>query len=67
VGGPLQKGADEFLIVGLEGRRPVRAKSLGEARPEIERRLLPAKQQEAVQAWLTEQEKTSKIEVYIEK
>jgi foldase protein PrsA len=67
VGGPLQKGAEEFHIVGLEGRRPVRAKSLAEARPEIERRLLPTKQQEALQAWLTEQEKKSKIEVYIQK
>lgn len=67
VGGPLQKGADEFLIVGLQDRRPVRAKSLAEARPEIKQRLLPVKQQEAVQAWLTEQEKKSKIEVYMQK
>ena len=59
---PLPKNADEFLIVGLQGRRPVRAKSLDQARPEIERRLLPAKQQEAVQSWLAEQEKKSKIE-----
>jgi len=66
VAGPLPKGTDEFLIVGLEGRRPVRAKSLAEAQPEIKRRLLPAKQQEAVQAWITGQEKKSKIEVYVE-
>lgn len=65
VGGPLQKGAEEFLIVGLQDRRSVRAKNLAEARPEIERRLLPVKQQEAIQAWLTDQEKKSKIEVYI--
>ncbi|OGP75886.1 MAG: hypothetical protein A2W09_00300 [Deltaproteobacteria bacterium RBG_16_50_11] len=64
VSGPLQKNIDEFLIVGLEGQRPVRAKSLAEARPEIERRLLPSKQQEVIQGWLGEQNKNSKIEVY---
>jgi parvulin-like peptidyl-prolyl isomerase len=65
VGGPLQKSADEFLIVGLEGRRPVRAKSSAEARPEIERRLLHEKQQEAIQTWLKEQENKSKIELFL--
>jgi parvulin-like peptidyl-prolyl isomerase len=65
VAGPLEKNADEFLIVGLEGRRPVRAKSLAEALPEIERRLLPEKRQEAVEAWLTEQENNSKIELLL--
>jgi parvulin-like peptidyl-prolyl isomerase len=65
-GGPLRKGAEEFLIIGLEGRRPAKAESLAEARPEIERRLLPAKQQEIIQAWLTEQEKKSKIEVLLQ-
>ncbi|KAF0219138.1 MAG: PpiC-type peptidyl-prolyl cis-trans [Geobacteraceae bacterium] len=64
-GGPLRRG-NEFLIVGLAGRRPERTKSLAEARPEIERRLLAAKQQEAVQAWLKEQEKKSKIEVFLQ-
>jgi peptidyl-prolyl cis-trans isomerase SurA len=62
--GPLQKGT-EWLIVRLGGRRAGRTKTLAEARPEIERRLLPAKQQEALQAWLTEQEKKSKIEVFL--
>jgi parvulin-like peptidyl-prolyl isomerase len=60
--GPLQRDGD-FLIVGLAGRRPERTKSLAEARSEIERRLLPAKQQEALQAWLAQQERKSKIEV----
>src|SRR6266545_2420398 len=32
-GGPVQKGAEEFLIVGLAGRRPAHAKSLAEAWP----------------------------------
>jgi len=62
--GPLQRGAD-WLIVRLDGRRVGRTKTLAEARPEIERRLLPAKQQEALQAWLTDQEKKSKIEVFL--
>ncbi len=54
-GGPVPINA-EFLVV--------RMKSVTEARPEIERRLLTAKRQEVVQAWLTEQGKTSKIEVF---
>jgi parvulin-like peptidyl-prolyl isomerase len=62
--GPLRKGED-FLIVRLVGRRPPRTKSLAEARPELERRLLPAKQQEVFQAWLAEQEKNSKIELFL--
>jgi parvulin-like peptidyl-prolyl isomerase len=64
VGGPLEKGPGEFLIVGLQDRRPVRAKSLAEARPEIERRLLPEKRREAIEAWLAEQEKRAKIEIF---
>jgi parvulin-like peptidyl-prolyl isomerase len=66
VGGPLQRGPGEVLVIGLEGRRPIRARSLAEARPEIERQLLPSAQQEAVRAWLTEQEAKSKIEVFTE-
>jgi parvulin-like peptidyl-prolyl isomerase len=62
-GGPIQRGA-EFLVVRLDERRPGRTKSLTEARPEIERRLLPVRHQEAVQAWLAEQEKKSTIEVF---
>ncbi|MBI4776480.1 MAG: SurA N-terminal domain-containing protein [Deltaproteobacteria bacterium] len=65
VGGPMEKSADEFLVVGLQGRRPLLAKSLIEARSEIERRLLPEKQQEAIEAWLIEQEKKSNIEVLL--
>ncbi len=60
---PLQKDTEEFLIVGLQGRRPARAETLDEARPVIERRLLAARQQEAVQGWLRDQEKRSNIEV----
>ena len=60
--GPLEKNPHEFLIVALAGRRPVQAKSLDEARPEIERRLLPAKQREAIEEWLAEQEQKAKIE-----
>jgi parvulin-like peptidyl-prolyl isomerase len=66
VAGPLETGPGVFLVVGLQEGRPIRAKSLDEARPEIERRLLPSKQQEAVHAWLTRQEAKSKIEVFKE-
>ncbi|MBI4463520.1 MAG: peptidyl-prolyl cis-trans isomerase [Acidobacteria bacterium] len=61
--GPLERG-EEFLVVRLEARRPGRTKSLAEARPEIEQRLLASKQQETAQAWLAEQEKKSQIEVF---
>lgn len=61
--GPLQRGPD-FLVVLLEGRRPGGTKTLAEARPEIEWRLLPAGRQEVVQAWLTERERKSRIEVF---
>jgi len=64
VAGPVQRGADEYLLVGLQGRRPLRAKSLADARPEIERRLLPEKRREAVQQWLAEEEKKAKIELF---
>jgi parvulin-like peptidyl-prolyl isomerase len=63
--GPLEKNADEFLVVALAGRRPVQAENLDEARPEIERRLLAATQQRAVEQWLTEQEEAAKIEVFL--
>jgi peptidyl-prolyl cis-trans isomerase C/foldase protein PrsA len=64
VDGPLEKDTGEFLIVGLQDRRPVRAKSLSEARPAIERRLLPEKRREVIEAWLAEQEKKAKIEIF---
>lgn len=63
-GGPLQKG-NEFLIVRLEERRPGRTKTLAEARPQIEPRLLAAKRQEVVQDWLAAREKDAKIEVLL--
>ena len=63
--GPLEINADEFLVVALAGRRSVQAKNLDEARHEIEQRLLPAEKQKAVAAWLAEQEKKSKIEVFL--
>lgn len=63
--GPVEKNADEFLVVALADRRPVQAKTLDEARHEIERRLLSAKRQAAVQQWLTEQEEKSEIEVFL--
>lgn len=62
VGGPVPLGA-EFLVVRLEERRPARPKTLAEARPEIERRLLSARQREVLRSWLTEHEKQSTIEV----
>jgi parvulin-like peptidyl-prolyl isomerase len=60
--GPLQRG-EEFLVVRLHERRPGRTKSLDEARPEIEPRLLAAKQEETMQAWLVQQEQQARIEI----
>ena len=62
--GPLQSGT-AFLLVRVEDRRPAQPMSLAEARPAIERRLLAPKQQEMLQAWVTEQEKKAKIEVFL--
>ena len=59
--GPLERGS-EFLIVRLEARRSSPKRSAA-ARLEIERRLLPGAQLQAVQAWLTEQEGKAKIEI----
>lgn len=61
---PVQKNTDEFLIVALVGRSPLRAESLEEARSVIRQRLLATKQKEAVQAWLAEQESNSNIEMF---
>lgn len=61
--GPLRRD-NEFLIVRLDGRRVGRTKTPAEARLEIVRRLLPARHQAAVQAWLIEQEKKSTIEIF---
>ena len=61
--GPLKKG-DEFLVVRLHDRRPGRLMTLDEARPDIERRLAPARHQAAVAAWLSEQAKQAKIEMF---
>jgi peptidyl-prolyl cis-trans isomerase C len=63
-GGPVQTD-DEFLLVRLEERKPVRTMSLTEARSAIEQRLLLAKREEVFQSWITEQEKQSKIEVFL--
>ena len=60
---PLQKAADEFLIVGLEGRRPLRAGNLDEARAVIERRLLADMQKQTLDHWLAERQIRSRIEL----
>jgi peptidyl-prolyl cis-trans isomerase SurA len=61
---PLQ-GKERFYIIRVEARRPGRSLTMAEARPEIERRLLGPRQQQAIQAWLVEQEKKAKIEVFL--
>ncbi len=64
--GPLETRPNEFLIVAMAGRRALRAKTLDEARPEIERRLLAVHRQRAIQEWLREQEEMSQIEVFVQ-
>jgi parvulin-like peptidyl-prolyl isomerase len=59
--GPLRRGS-EFLVVRLEGRRRGATKTLAEARPEIELRLLPAERQEVVEAWLKRREAEARID-----
>jgi parvulin-like peptidyl-prolyl isomerase len=63
VAGPLENGPGAFLVVGLEGRRPLWARTLAEARPQIERTLLAERQQDVFRAWLVAQEAKSKIEL----
>ena len=63
-GGPLQKG-NEFLIVRLAERRPEKAKSHAEARPQIESYLVALKRQEVLRDWLDEKEKKAKVEVLV--
>ena len=58
---PLQKRADEFLIIGLQERRPLRPQNLDESRPLIEQRLLAASRQNTVEKWLSEQEQQADI------
>jgi hypothetical protein len=66
VAGPIRTDTGAFLLVGLTSRREVRARTLSEARPVIEARLLPVLRQDAVERWLAEQEKKSSIEVFLE-
>ncbi|MFZ5471759.1 MAG: peptidylprolyl isomerase [Myxococcota bacterium] len=61
--GPLRRGSD-FLIVRLDGRRQGRPLTLAEAQPRIERHLLAQRREEILHAWLAEQERSSKIEVF---
>jgi len=65
--GPIQKAEDEFLIVGMAGRRPVLAESLAVATPEIERRLLSIARKVKITRWLQEQEAQAEIEIYRER
>jgi hypothetical protein len=62
--GPLEHGAD-FVILRVADQRGARLKSLAEAKPEIEHRLVRARQLELFNAWLAEQERKSKIEVLL--
>jgi parvulin-like peptidyl-prolyl isomerase len=59
------QGGSEYYIVRLEDRRAARTQTLDEARPQIEKRLLPEKQKEALQAWLRKQEKKAKVEILV--
>lgn len=64
VAGPVERSADEFLLIGLQASRPLGAKSFAEARTEIERRLLAEKRGVVVREWLEKQEKKASIEIH---
>jgi parvulin-like peptidyl-prolyl isomerase len=66
VAGPLRKSADEFLLVGLDERRPMQATSLKTAKPIIAQKLLAEKQQKAIRDWLIIKEQNAKIEVLLQ-
>jgi foldase protein PrsA len=61
-GGPVQYGPD-FMIVRLLAQRAAGTRAPAEARQAIEQRLLRAKHNETVTAWLLDREKASKIEI----
>lgn len=61
----VKKSETEFLVVALAGRRPVHAATLEEARPEIERRLVPVEKQRTVANWLRAQEAQAQVEVFV--
>lgn len=63
--GPLEKAHDEYLIVGLAGRRPLVADSLDTAQDEIRSILLPVKQREILDTWLRERMEQSEIEIFV--
>lgn len=65
VSGPLQRSPEEYLLIGLEGRRSLPAMNLAQARPEIEQRLLAEERQKVVDGWLEEQEKQAQIEILL--
>lgn len=65
VSGPLQRSPEEYLLVGLEGRRSLPAKNLAQARPVIEQRLLAEERRKVVDAWLEEQEREAQIEILL--
>jgi parvulin-like peptidyl-prolyl isomerase len=66
VAGPVQKSPEEYLLVGLEGRRSMPPKSLEQARPEIERLVMAEVRQKIVDAWLNKQEQKAIIEIRLE-
>lgn len=65
VAGPLQKASDEYLLVGLQERRPLQMTHLAAARPVIASRLLAVRQQEVITAWFEDQEKSAEIEIIL--
>lgn len=60
--GPLRRGSD-LLVVRLRDRRRGAPMELSEARPAIERRLLPERRRVALEAWLLEREGRAEIEL----
>ena len=57
------KSGDEYVIVRLAEQQPGQAKSLDEARPEIEQALLRATQRRHLAQWMSEQHKAAKVEI----
>ncbi len=57
------KSGDEYVIVRLAEQHPGHAKSLDEARPEIEQALLRATQRRHLAQWMSERHKAAKVEM----
>jgi parvulin-like peptidyl-prolyl isomerase len=62
--GPLAKEDGTFVVVRLEQRRAGQTRTFSDAREQIHRHLIATKQENLIQSWLADQERTSHVEMF---